>query len=473
MAATTPTATLPTLTGTVRALASGRTTAVELVEQALARIEATQPTLNAFRLVFEDEARAEARQADARLAAGTRLPLLGVPIAVKDDVDVAGAPTAFGCDGHFPPKDADCEVVRRLRAAGAIVVGKTNTPEVGLYPITEGSAFGATRNPWSLEHTPGGSSGGSAAAVAAGIVPAALGSDGAGSIRIPAAWTGLVGLKPHRGRISTWPETSAFNGIMCVGPLARTVEDAARLLDAVCGNHALDVHRVPPPALPFLAAAQREAPRLRVAVSVRAPFSGTRVSLDPELEAATRRVGDVLAGLGHDVIEADPAYGLAGLPFLARSIAGVHDWTATVREPERLDHRTLGTARTGRLVARRFLGFARACDPVLRRRLGRVFARADVVVTPATAAPPLPIGSIDGLSGWATDQLIASSCPYAWPWNLLGWPAMSVPAGITRAGLPIGVQLLGRPRDEATLLSLGAALERVERWPERVPPHRA
>ncbi|CAM5641172.1 Glutamyl-tRNA(Gln) amidotransferase subunit A, chloroplastic/mitochondrial [Streptomyces glaucescens] len=176
-----------------------------------------------------------------------RLPLLGVPVAVKDDMDVAGEPTAFGCQGPFPPAAEDSEAVRRLRAAGAVIVGKTNTCELGQWPFTEGPAFGATRNPWHTEHTPGGSSGGSAAAVAAGLVPAALGSDGAGSVRIPAAWTHLVGIKPQRGRISTWPRGESFQGITVNGPLARTVADAALLLDAASGNHARDPHQ--PPAL--------------------------------------------------------------------------------------------------------------------------------------------------------------------------------------------------------------------------------
>src|SRR6202023_4023472 len=160
----------------------------------------------------------EADEADRRLAAGERAPLLGVPIAIKDDTDIEGETTPFGCEGTFEPKLADGEVVRRLRAAGAVIVGKTTTPEFGQWPITEGSAFGITRNPWSLEHTPGGSSGGSAAAVAAGLVPAGLGSGGLGSVPIPAAWTHLVGIKPQRGRISTWPDPGAFNGLTCIGP---------------------------------------------------------------------------------------------------------------------------------------------------------------------------------------------------------------------------------------------------------------
>ncbi len=209
---------------------------------ALARIEATQPTLNAFRHLRAEAALAEAAEADRRLAAGERLPLLGVPVAVKDDTDVAGLPTHFGCAGERPPATADSEAVRRLRAAGAVVVGKTNSCELGQWPFTEGPGFGATRNPWNTAHTPGGSSGGSAAAVAAGLVPAALGSDGA-TVRIPAAWTHLVGIKPQRGRVSVHPHSDAFQGLTVNGPLARTVADAALLLDAAANR----APRGPPP----------------------------------------------------------------------------------------------------------------------------------------------------------------------------------------------------------------------------------
>lgn len=224
------------------ALTQGRISSVAAVGAALDRIEASQPTLNAFRIVRREKALAEAVAADERLAAGERLPLLGVPIAIKDDTDIAGEPTAFGCGGELPPKIEDAESVRRLRAAGAVIVGKTNTCELGQLPFTSGAAFGHTRNPWGAEYTPGGSSGGSAAAVAAGLVPAALGSDGAGSVRIPTAWTNLVGIKPQRGRISTWPAAEAFHGLTVNGPLARTVADAALLLDTAAGPHPGDLH---------------------------------------------------------------------------------------------------------------------------------------------------------------------------------------------------------------------------------------
>jgi amidase len=451
-------------------LADGRVTSAELVEQALARIAATQSTLNAFRIVRAEAARAEAAEADRRLAAGERLPLLGVPVAVKDDVDVAGEPTAFGCAGAFPPKSQDCEMVRRLRASGAIIVGKTNTPELGQYPFTEGPAFGATRNPWSLHHTPGGSSGGSAAAVAAGIVPAAVGSDGAGSVRIPAAWCNLVGVKPQRGRISTWPDPEAFNGLTCFGPLTRTVADAALLLDLLSGSHPGDLHTPPAPSEPYTETIARELRPLQVALALHHPYSGAPVHLHPEIGSATRRLAGVLSGLGHTVTEAKPRYGLMGLTLIVRGHAGFHEWIGRVPDPSLLDPRTRSGARLGALLSRTTLGLARRLEPLLHRRIGRVFRAADVILTPTSAGPPLRIGATDGLSGWATDQITAGACPYAWPWNVLGWPGVSVPAGLTADGLPFGVQLLGPANSEATLLSLAAQLERVERWHERVAP---
>ena len=186
----------PTLTQQLYRLASGAVTSQEIVRQSLDAIAASQLELNAFRVVFTAQALADAAEADRKRAAGQQLPLLGVPIAIKDDVDVAGVPTRFGTDGEVRPATEDAEVVRRLKAAGAVIVGKTNTCELGQWPFTSGPGFGHTRNPWSRGHTPGGSSGGSAAAVAAGLVTAAIGSDGAGSVRIPAAWTHLVGIKP-------------------------------------------------------------------------------------------------------------------------------------------------------------------------------------------------------------------------------------------------------------------------------------
>jgi amidase len=451
-------------------LAAGELGAVELLEATLERIEASQPALNAFRRLSPEAARAEAIEAERRLAAGDRQPLLGVPIAIKDDMDLAGEPTAFGCPGRFEPCREDGEVARRLRAAGAVIVGKTNTPEIGLWPFTEGPAFGATRNPWSRDHTPGGSSGGSAAAVAAGLVPAAVGSDGAGSVRIPAAWTHLVGLKPQRGRISTWPAPEAFNGLTVNGPLARSVGDAALLLDVLAGNVAGDLHRPPPPGEPFAAAARRDPGCLRVALALNVPFSGSSAELDPVVQKAVEGIAATLEGLGHGVEVVDVPYGLApGVSIMPRSMVGVREWARRAPERSELDPRTRHAAHLGGAF-RPLLGLAHLAEKVARRRVGSVFDRFDVILAPTTAQPPLPIGACEGLSSWETDKRIVAACPYAWPWNILGWPGLNVPAGFTPDGLPLGAQLLGPADSEALLLSLGAQLERERLWHElRLP----
>ncbi|HLI31765.1 MAG TPA: amidase [Solirubrobacteraceae bacterium] len=453
------------------ALAEGRASSLALVERTLADIAATQSSLNAFRVVCARRALADAAKADRRLAAGERLPLLGVPIAVKDDIDVAGLPTAFGCRGEFAPSERDCEMVARLRSAGAVIVGKTNTPELGQFPFTEGGAFGITRNPWSLDHTPGGSSGGAAAAVAAGIVPAAIGSDGAGSVRIPASWCNLVGVKPQRGRISTWPEAESFNGLTCLGPLTRTVADSALLLDVLSGSHPGDLHRPAPPERPYAEALRRDPPPLRIALLLSHPFSAAPVRLHPQVQSAVQRLATRLRELGHTVVPADLRYGMIGLALLACGEAGVHEWVKKVPDRALLDRRTRETAALGGLLSRTLLGPSRRLEEHYRRRIGARFKDFDVALTPTTAVPPLRVGVGARLGGFATHQLIASACPYAWPWNVLGWPALSVPAGLTDSGLPIGAQLLGPADSEALLLALAAQLERCERWAQRLPPH--
>jgi amidase len=460
------------LRGQAQLLADGEVSARELVELSLGRIQETQGTLNAFRCVRPEAALAEAAEADRRRAAGWTGALLGLPLAIKDDTDLCGETTEFGCPGEFEAKTEDGEVVRRIRQAGAIIVGKTTTPELGQWPITEGPAFGVTRNPWSLEHTPGGSSGGSAAAVAAGLVPAALGSDGLGSVRIPAAWTHLVGIKPQRGRISTWPYVDAFNGLTCVGPLARTVADAALLLDAAAGNHPQDRDQPAPPPEPFLRAAERADPgrRLRVAVSFKPPYSIIPTRLDPAVRRKVEHLAESVAGLGHDVEEADPAYGVLGAGVIPRSVVGLTHWIRELPDPSALDRRTREAAGLARFLSGPLLALARGAERPMRRQVGAIFRRFDVVLAPTTARTPMPVGRIDGLSGWQTDKTMVSYCPYTWPWNATGWPAVNVPAGLTDEGLPVGAQLVGPEAAEADLIALAAQLEAVERWHERRPP---
>lgn len=443
-------------------LADGTVSATDLVTETLARIEATQPTLNAFRRVRASAALREAAEADRRLRAGERAPLLGVPVAIKDDVDLAGEPTAFGCAGDFPPAVADSGMVALLRASGAVIVGKTNSPELGQWPFTEGRAFGVTRNPWRPDHTPGGSSGGSAAAVAAGVVPVAVGSDGAGSIRIPASWTNLVGIKPQRGRVTTAPAAELFYGITTSGPLARRTADAALLLDVLSGQAPGDDS--------FLAAAGRDPGRLRIGLSLRPPFTTYRPRLDPRVRVAVTRLAGVLAGLGHEVVPADPDYGLVGLNFLPRSTAGLYEWLPRIPDTALLDPRTLANMANGRRVGRHLLGVARVTAGLFQRQVGRIFQDVDVVIAPTTSVPPPEIGAWDRLGPNALNKAMVTACPYAWPWNVLGWPAVNVPAGFTVDGLPLGAQLLGPEHGEARLISLAAQLEAVERWDQRRPP---
>ncbi|OZM70321.1 amidase [Amycolatopsis antarctica] len=439
-------------------LARREVTSADLVADTLRRIDEAQPTLNAFRHVRTEAAIREAAAADRGLDAGERAPLLGVPVAIKDDTDLAGYPTAFGCPGEFPVSETDAELVTRLKAAGAVIVGKTNTPEIGQWPFTEGSAFGATRNPWNSDFSAGGSSGGSAAAVAAGLVPAAIGSDGAGSVRIPAAWNNLVGIKTQRGLVSTAPEAELFHGLTVHGPLARTVGDAALLLDVMADA-----------GTRYRTAARREPGRLRVGLSARIPFTGTDTSLHPEVRAAVARLAGSLRALGHELVPVRPRYRLAGLHFLPRSLAGVHAWAGRTPDAALLDPRTRANARTGRLLGGRALRLARAAEPLLHKRIGAVFQDVDVLLVPTTATPPFRVGTFDSLTGWQTDQAMIAACPYAWPWNLLGWPGVNVPAGPDGDGLPLGAQLLGPESSEELLISLAAQLESVERWQDRRP----
>ncbi|MFD8720751.1 amidase [Streptomyces sp. NPDC059629] len=457
------------LAASVRALADGELTSRQLVEACLARIEATQGSLNAFRIVRTSAALAEADAADRELAAGVRRPLLGVPVAVKDDMDVAGEPTAFGCRGDFPPVREDGEAVRRLRTAGAVIIGKTNTCELGQWPFTEGPAFGDTRNPWHPGHTPGGSSGGSATAVAAGLVPAALGSDGAGSVRIPASWTHLIGIKPQRGRISTWPRGESFQGITVNGTLARTVTDAALLLDAASGNHPEDPHR--PAELTLAEAVGRDPGRLRIALSLKPPFTALPARLEPDVRARVVELAEKLASLGHTVEEADPPYGQIGLTFMPRATVGIAERVREAPHPGLLDRRTLEAARLGRLLGGAPLRAARRAEAGLQRRIGSFFTSYDVILAPTTAAPPPRIGAMLGLGQFATDRAMIAACPYAWPWNVLGWPGVNVPAGFVGDGLPVGAQLLGPANSEPLLVSVAAELESELRWHELWPPH--
>ena len=451
-------------------IAAGEISSRELVELYLARIERLDRRLNAFRVVLGERVRMEADQADARRGAGAERPLLGVPIAIKDDVDVAGEVTAYGTNAHGDPARADSEVVRRLREAGALIIGKTNVPELTLWPFTETATFGTTRNPWDLQRAPGGSSGGSGAAVAAVLVGAALGSDGAGSIRIPSAWCGLFGLKPQRGRVSLAPRSRAWYGLSVNGVLTRGVADTALFHDVASGAIDADSDSAPTPQIPFAQAAATPPGRLRIAYSTAVPF-GVISKLDKDQERALEDTVALLRSLGHEVSELDPDYGMDTIPaVLVRYLRGAHQDAAALPHPERLERRTRSIARLGGLIPQALLERSLAAESALTARLNRVLESHDVLITPATASPPPRIGQFQGRGALWTLNMVAGMVPYNGVWNVTGQPAASVPAGFGADGLPRAVQLVGRPSDEATLLSLAGQIEAERPWAVKRPP---
>ncbi len=449
-------------------LRAGDLSARELVEGYLRRIDELEPRLNAFRIVYRERALAEATQADARLRGGDQRPLLGVPIAVKDNLDVAGDVTAYGTRTPHPPAAADSELVRRLRAAGAVVIGKTHLSELAIFPFGESAAWGTTRNPWSPGHTTGGSSAGSAAAVAAGLAAAAVGSDGGGSIRIPAACCHLFGIKPQRGRLTLAPLPEHWHGLTTFGPLTRTVADAALLLDVLAGPADGDLDRPPPPPSPYSQAPAADPPPLRIALSFKPPTPGP---VSEAVRRPVRELGDLLRSLGHEVSEHEPDYAELRHLFGARWLRGIYDDTRTlVAEPRRLERRTRQMAAAGRLIGPDFVARARRAEAGLVARLQPTFDSYDVLLTPALAKPPVPVGRWEGRSALRTVLGVGMFVPFSPVWNLTGQPAATLPAGIADDGLPLAVQAVARANEEHTLLALAAQVERVRRWADQVPP---
>ena len=433
---------------------SGEVSSRELVMLHLERIERLDPQLNAFRKVMSERALVDAQQADGRRGAGEDRPLLGVPIAVKDVEDVTGEVTRWGTDAFSQPATQDSELVRRLRAAGAVIVGKTNSPELAIICDTEGPAFGITRNPWNTDRSAGGSSGGSAAAVAAGLCAGATASDGLGSIRIPAANCGLVGLKPTRDRIPLTPLGEHWYGLSVAGFVTRSVRDTALLLAVGADDDAL------------LDAVDRTPERLRIAMSTK-PALPARVHSD--VKRAVEQTATRLRALGHEVEQDDPPYPPLS-PATTRYLAGVaQDVDERVERPDRLQRRTKGFARMGRAIPRQVLEWARREDDWSRYK--DFFDRHDLLLMPVNAMPPWRAGQWEGLGAVRTFLGMAQVQPvFAGEWNVTGQPAISVPGGTSEDGLPIGVMVVGRHNDEATLISVAAQLEGELRWTDRRPP---
>jgi amidase len=448
---------------------AGEVSPTELVRLCLERIERIDPQLNSFRSVFAERALLEAQQAEARLRGGDDRPLLGVPIAVKDCVDLAGDVTTYGTDGFTDPAPADAEIVRRVREAGAIVVGKTLLPELAICGFTETATYGITRNPWDPQRTPGGSSGGSAAAVAAGLVPIALATDGAGSIRIPAASCGIFGLKPQRGRVSLAPDLEHWNGLSAYNCVSRGVLDSALWLDIVSGGSA-EAAAPPPPERPFVEAAKTPPGKLRVAWSTAPPRAAAPPAVDEVAKGAVADTAELLRSLGHEVSQRDPDWGMIGNNITARYLRGIVGDFEKVPRPERLERRTRGFARLGRLIPDALFERARRAEATDAARVNTIFDSHDVLMTPVMGGTALPVRRWEGHGALWTVLGMSRFYPFCVPWNHLGNPAMSVPAGFSADGMPLAVQIIGRPNDEATLLSLAAQLESERPWADKRPP---
>jgi amidase len=437
-----------------RSVRRGDTTATEVVADHLDHIRAYDRILDAFREVRASEAMAEAETVDELPDLGA-LPLAGVPIAVKENTPVAGLPTCHGSRAaQLPVAERDHEVVRRLRGAGAIVVGTTRMPELGMWAVTD-DPEAITRNPWRTDRTAGGSSGGSAAAVAAGLVPLAHANDGFGSIRIPAACCGLVGIKPGRGVVPAGIAANSAFGLTENGILATTVADAAIGFAVLAG-------RTPEPLV--------QPGRLRVAVSLRSPVAGVRA--DVPARAAVSVTARELVGLGHDAIRADPWYppGLQGRGVATWFAAACLDARAAGLDVSTLQPRSRRHIALGEQALRR--GLVREADRAAwRERCRGWFAdgRFDVLLTPAIAGPP-PVAAAWSTRSWAANMAASIRyAPYAAPWNVAGFPAMAVPVGVRPDGLPGSVQLVGPPGSELTLLAVAGQLEQVAPWRRHAP----
>jgi len=448
---------------------AGEVSPRELVQLCLDRIARIDPQLNAFRKVFAEKALLEAEQAEARLKAGEERPLLGVPIAIKDEVDVVGEVNTHGTDAFTEPAKEDSEMVRRLREAGAIVVGLTLLPEMAICGFTESATYGVTRNPWDPQRSPAGSSGGSAAAVAAGLVPIASAGDGGGSIRLPAASCGLFGLKPSRGRISLAPALEYWNGLAVNGCLSRSVLDTALWLDITAGG-SQEPGAPPPPDRPFVEALETPPGRLRVAYSTLAPRAAAPPTVSDVVKQAVVDAAELMRSLGHEVTQRDPAWGGIGNNITPRFLRGVADTVDEVPNPERLERRTRGFGRLGRTIPDAIYQRALRGRDADAARVNALFDSFDVLITPVMGGTAIPIRRWEGQGALRTVLGMSRFYPYCVPWNHLGNPAMSVPTGFADDGMPLAVQIIGRPGDESTLLSLAAQLESERPWADQRPP---
>jgi amidase len=453
-----------------RLVAAGELTATQLVNDTLERIDQLNPTLHAFLRVFRAASLAEAAALDEfqRREGRTRGPLHGVPIAIKDENDVVGDPTTYGGAAVTTLASADSEIVRLLREAGAVIIGKTAMPEFGIWPFTESQANGYTHNPWDLNRSTAGSSGGTAAAVASGMVAAGIGGDGGGSIRLPASYCGLYGLKPSRGRVSASPNAELWRSLGTTGPLTRTVLDSALLYDVISGTTTADRWSAPPLARSLVSAVTAPFVPLRIAVSFRNPAGGAKA--DAETRAAISRTAHALRALGHHVVAASPTYPNATAAFVPQLVGGVADEAVRVDHPELLEQRTRGLLTIGRVFAGHRVGrWAERHGEKISAQVNTFFDDFDLLLMPTTPSAALPIGQLDGAGTIAAMAKALPVSSFTSLWNVVGNPAAAIPTGFTPGGLPLSAQLVGRVNDEFTVVQVSAQLEAAQPWTGRRP----
>ncbi len=452
------------------ALREGELSATELLDACLAATDALDGRLNAVIWRNDDDARAAAAAADRRLQRGDEAPFLGVPLPIKDLTPVAGWPVSFGSRGGPTGVSEESEpVVDALARAGFVLCGRTNTPEFGIITAAENSRYGVSRNPWDTERTPGGSSGGAAAAVAAGMFPLAHANDGGGSIRIPASYCGLVGLKPSRGRVPRLAQS--WLGAVVEGVVSRTVADTAVVLDAISAPDPLAWYNAPPPARPFAEELAVTPGPLRIGLMACAPLG---IPTDEACQAAARAAASALEELGHAVEEVEvPTFSEELVPpFIAMTQGGLADYEGQIDWSQVEPHVAHARKAAEELGAYAYVHAARTLELLSRREVARWGRDFDVLVTPTSAILPPPAGSILAASHAAPDQPVfdvVASASFTAFCNVTGLPAVSLPLHWTDAGLPVGVQLVAGPWQESLLIALAARLEEARPWAQRRP----
>ena len=439
----------------------------EVAEFFLARVEKLNPRLGAFMTITRDRALADAdRLEKLSREEAAKLPLFGVPYSLKDLLWTKDIRTTFGSKNfenwHAP---ADAELAVRLAHSGGILLGKTSTPEFGLRPTTEGGLCPPARNPWNLEHTAGGSSGGSGAAVAAGLHPLAQGSDGGGSVRIPAACCGIVGLKPSRGRVTMAPERAeSWGGLSTLGPITRSVRDAALMLDVMAGGGVGDPYAAPPPARPFLESAAMRPQKLRLAM-INKSVLGT---VDPGENGALESVCQTMREMGHTIepLDIDPG---GRINKFVRFVIGTSVAAIDIPNPDLLDPLVRQSYDWGKQLSG--VDYVRALTNVhnTAREIVRELMPYDALLAPTLTRPAVKIGSLPARMETSAEEVYAWIA-FTFPFNSTGQPAISMPCGFSRSGLPLAFQIVGRPNDEAGIIALAAQFEDARPFKDKHPP---